>query len=90
MVWALLAASEATTASKHPWRSNLTSDLKLVTQITYAAMSLQPLLFLNCLIIIFEASNCLQQQNPRSSIDFAAARNKRTPFAFSPLSPQYI
>ena len=28
MVWALLAASEATTASKQPQRSNLTSNLK--------------------------------------------------------------
>ena len=38
MVWALLAASEATTASKQPWRSNLTSDLKSVTPITYLSM----------------------------------------------------
>ena len=35
MVWALLAASEATKASKQPQRSNLTSDLKSVTSITY-------------------------------------------------------
>ena len=28
MVWALLAASEATTASQQPWGSNLTSDSK--------------------------------------------------------------
>ena len=33
-----LAASEATTASKQPWRSNLTSDLKSVTPITYLSM----------------------------------------------------
>ena len=38
MVWALLAASEATTASKQPQRSNLTSDLKSVTPITYLSM----------------------------------------------------
>ena len=31
MVWALLAASEAITASKQPRRSNLASDLKSVT-----------------------------------------------------------
>ena len=35
MVWVLLAASEATTASKQPQRPNLTSDLKSVTSITY-------------------------------------------------------
>ena len=33
-----LAASEATTASKQPQRSNLTSDLKSVTPITYLSM----------------------------------------------------
>ena len=33
MVWALLAASEATTASKQSWRSNLIPDLKSVTSI---------------------------------------------------------
>ena len=38
MVWALLAASEATTASKQPRRSNLASDLKAVTPITYSSM----------------------------------------------------
>ena len=32
------AASEATTASKQPQRSNLTSDLKSVTPITYLSM----------------------------------------------------
>ena len=41
MVWALLvAASEATTASKQPRRSNLISDLKSVTSITYVSMSI--------------------------------------------------
>ena len=35
---ALLAASEVTTASKQPQRSNLTSDLKSVTPITYLSM----------------------------------------------------
>ena len=40
MVWALLAASEATTASKQPRRSNPTSDLKSVTPITYVPTSL--------------------------------------------------
>ena len=35
MEWALLAASKATTASKQPQRSNLTSDFKSVTSITY-------------------------------------------------------
>ena len=30
-----LAAFEATTMSKQPWRSNLTPDLKSVTSITY-------------------------------------------------------
>ena len=39
MVWAILAASEATTASKQPWRSNLTPDSKLVTSITYESKS---------------------------------------------------
>ena len=38
MVWALSAASEATTTSKQPQRSNLTSDLKSVTPITYISM----------------------------------------------------
>ena len=38
MVWALLAASEATTASKQPRMSNLTSDLESVTLITHVAM----------------------------------------------------
>ena len=38
MVWALLAVSEAITASKQPQRSNLTSDLKSVTPITYLSM----------------------------------------------------
>ena len=40
MVWGLLAASEATTASKQPWRSNQTSHLKSVTPITYVPTSL--------------------------------------------------
>ena len=38
MIWSLLTASEATTASKHPQRSYLTSDLKSVTQNTYISM----------------------------------------------------
>ena len=38
MVWTLLTASEATMASKQPWRSDLTSDLKSVTSITYIPM----------------------------------------------------
>ena len=38
MVLSPLAASEATTASKQPRRSNLTSDLKSVTPITYLSM----------------------------------------------------
>ena len=33
MVWAILAASEATTASKQPRKPNLTSDLKSVTSL---------------------------------------------------------
>ena len=35
MVWILLTDSEATTASKQPQRSDLTSDLKSVTSITH-------------------------------------------------------
>ena len=35
MVWALLAASKAPSSSKQPLRSNMTSDLKSVTPITY-------------------------------------------------------
>ena len=38
MVWALFVASEATTASKQPRRSDLTSDLKSMAQTTYATM----------------------------------------------------
>ena len=38
MVWSFLAASEATMASKQPRRSDLTSDLKFMAQITYANM----------------------------------------------------
>ena len=42
MFWArfeaLLVASEATTASKQPRRSDLTSDLEFVAQIAYATM----------------------------------------------------
>ena len=38
MVWAFLASSVATTASKHPLRSNLTSDFKSMTPITYLSM----------------------------------------------------
>ena len=38
MVWTLLTASEATTASKQPRRSILTSDFKSVTLITYLSM----------------------------------------------------
>ena len=42
MFWAhfeaLLVASEATTASKRPCRSNFTSDLQFVSQIAYATM----------------------------------------------------
>ena len=42
MFWAsfeaLLVASEATTASKRPRRSDLTSDLEFVAQIAYATM----------------------------------------------------
>ena len=42
MFWArfeaLLVASEATTASKRPWRSDLTSDLEFVAQIAYVTM----------------------------------------------------
>ena len=33
-----VVASEATTASKWPWRSDLTSDLEFVAQIAYATM----------------------------------------------------
>ena len=40
MVWALLAASEVTTASKQPQRSCLTSDFKSVTSIIYVATCL--------------------------------------------------
>ena len=35
MLRALLAASEASTAHKEPRRSNLTSEMKSVTSITY-------------------------------------------------------
>ena len=45
MVWALLAASEATTASKQPRTSNLTSDFNSVTLITHVTHSLKPSLF---------------------------------------------
>ena len=38
MVWALLAASEATSSFKQPQRQNLTSYLKSVTPITYLSM----------------------------------------------------
>ena len=38
MVWTLLTASEATTASKQPHSSNFTSDLEFVAQIAYATM----------------------------------------------------
>ena len=38
MVLNILAASKVTTASKQPRRSNLTSDLKSVTQNTYITM----------------------------------------------------
>ena len=40
LIWygPFLAASETTTASKQPGRSNLTSDLKSVTPITYLSM----------------------------------------------------
>ena len=38
IVWILLTASEATMASKQRWRSDLTSDLKSVTSITYMSM----------------------------------------------------
>ena len=38
MVWSLLTASEATTASKQPQRSDLTSDLEFVAQIAYETM----------------------------------------------------
>ena len=34
-VWAFFTASEATTASKQPQTSNLTSDLESVAQIAY-------------------------------------------------------
>ena len=44
MVWTLLAASEATMASKQPRRSDLISDLKSVTSITYISM---------CILIIW-------------------------------------
>ena len=40
MVWALLLASEATTASKQPQRRNLTSDLKTATPITHLSISI--------------------------------------------------
>ena len=38
MVWILLTASVATTASKQPRGSDLTSDLKSVTSITYISL----------------------------------------------------
>ena len=38
MEWSLLTASEATMASKQPRRSDLISDLKSVTSITYISM----------------------------------------------------
>ena len=69
MVWALLAVSEATTASKHPQRSNLTSDLKSVTQIAgnfiYSATYIMGILFwffprplcLEVLILLLSGAN---------------------------------
>ena len=38
IVWTLLTALEATTASKWPRRSDLTSDLEFVAQIGYTTM----------------------------------------------------
>ena len=38
VVWTLSTASEATTASKHPRRSDMTSDLNSVTSITCISM----------------------------------------------------
>ena len=38
VVWALLAASEATKASKQPQRSSLTVDFKSVTPMTHLSM----------------------------------------------------
>ena len=43
IVWVLLAASEATKASKQPQWSNVTSDLKSVTSITYSSMCILPI-----------------------------------------------
>ena len=40
----LMVTFEATTASKQHWRSNVTSDLKSVTSITYIFM---------CILLIF-------------------------------------
>ena len=45
MLWVYFVASDATTDSKHPWRSDLTSDLKSVTLITRKFLCLLVLCF---------------------------------------------
>ena len=44
-VWALLATSKATTASKQPRRANMASDLKSMTPNTYLSMSILLILY---------------------------------------------
>ena len=59
-----LAASEATTASKQPWRSNWTSDLKSVTQITYVNI----VYMVWALLAASEATSTASKQPRRSKL----------------------
>ena len=62
LIWSLRMASESTTASKQPRSSNLVSDLKSVTSITYISMCI---LFIWPLIATSEATAASKQ--PRRS-----------------------
>ena len=66
MACALLAALEATTASKQPQRSNLTSELKSVTSITYVSMSI-------CAVIALISKMTRRRRRHLPPIDFAVA-----------------
>ena len=68
-----LVASEVTTASKRPWRSDLTSDLKSVTSITYVPITLSGLQQPPSTNFCMNANDPPTLRLILSSIDFAAA-----------------
>ena len=83
MVWALLAASEATTASKQPQRSKLCLQVKLATPI-YFITKFQGI-FISQKMTLLSDDN----QRPLTCVAIAAGKNYRSSIA-KPLAQIYL